>query len=82
MAGFRMDDKSRISILNCSFIGCNVDGRPMATDRPVIMGDPKLGNVAFPSGWSSQDVKEWRALMDMLPRPKWRTPIVPRDNAA
>lgn len=59
-----------LGIRGYSFIGCILDGAPLASDRPEILGDPRLGNVAWPAGWSERQRREWRILMDM-PGAEW-----------
>lgn len=44
------------TIEGCFFIGCRLNGEPMAHDEPVMLGN---GNIAFPQGWTAEMVREF-----------------------
>jgi len=64
------DDQGKWTIVGCSFVGCDLPGSETPTDRPVILGDSKNGNVAWPVGWSAAQRRDWRMMMDM-PGAEW-----------
>ena len=57
-------------VVGCSFVGCTFASTDIAPDKPVIIGDPARGNVAFPASMSEHQRREWRILMDM-PGAEW-----------